>query len=307
MRKKITIIFLLIITILFFTNTNILYYSVMESFNLFYNKIYLVLFPFLILGNILISYNIPFYFGKYFGHIFKILFNINAHSSFIIFLSMITGFPTGAVYINKFLNDKYIDEIEATKLLSISFLPSPMFVISLIGIFLLKNIYLGIIILISLYITNLTLGIIIRNKYKVSFNTFKIKTSNLNFGLILKDSIITSFNTLLLILGNITIFMILSNLLFNYLNFNEYLNALIAGIIEMTNGINKLSFLNLNDLLKVMLITFILSFSGLSIHSQVYSIINKDSIYKEVFINRIYASFLSLIISFLIYLACFII
>lgn len=294
--------FLSLITTVFFIHSNILYYSVMSSFNLFYDKVYLVLFPFLILGNILISYNVPYLFGKVFGNIFSKIFKINSYSSFLIFLSMITGFPTGSVYINKFFEEGFINSDEAIKLLSISFFPSPMFVISTVGVFLLKNIKLGIIILLSLYITNFLLGLIIRNKYKIEIKDNDIFNDIKPFGVILKESILTSFNTLLLILGNITIFMIISNLIFNYLSLNSFGNSLISGILEMTNGVKKISDLYISNILKVIYITFILSFSGFSIHSQVLSILNKNSIYKEVFINRIFASFLSVFISFFIYL-----
>lgn len=299
-RNILIVLLLTFITIIFFINSNILYFSVMDSFNLFYDKVYLVLFPFLILGNILIEYNIPYYFGTVFGKTLSKLFNINSNSVFLVFLSMIIGFPTGAVYINKFYINNNIDKNETIKLLSISFFPSPIFVVSTIGIFLLKNIKAGIIILLSLYISNFILGIIIKNKYPIEIkNNIYIKT-NSNFGIILKESILISFNTLLLILGNITIFMILSNLLFNYLDFNYFFNSLISGILEMTNGVNKISDLYISNILKTMFITFILSFSGLSIHSQVFSIINKKSIYKKVFINRLFCSFISLIVSLLI-------
>lgn len=301
-RNTLILLFFTVLTIVFFLHANILYYSVMDSFNLFYDKIYLTLFPFLILGNILISYNIPLYFGMVFGNLLSKIFKINSHSVFLIFLSLITGFPTGSVYINKFLENKYINEEETIKLLSISFFPSPMFVISTIGIFLLKNKTLSILILISLYITNFILGLLIRNKYKIKIISKKEIINKVNFGNIIKDSITTSFTTLFLILGNITIFMIISNLLFHYFNLNGISNAFISGILEMTNGIKKLSDLNISEILKVILITFTLSFSGLSIHSQVLSILNKNSIYKKVFINRICASLISVFVSFIIYI-----
>lgn len=301
-RNIFILIFFTLLTIVFFLHANILYYSVMDSFNLFFDKIYLTLFPFLILGNILISYNIPLYFGLVFGKLFSKIFKINNHSVFLIFLSLITGFPTGSVYINKFLENKYINEEETIKLLSISYFPSPMFVISTIGVFLLKNKILGIIILISLYITNFILGLLIRNKYKIEFIDKKEIFNKTNFGTILKESITTSFNTLFLILGNITIFMIISNLIFHYFNLNEISDAFISGILEMTNGVKKINDLYISEFLKVILITFTLSFSGLSIHSQVLSILNKNSIYKKVFINRIFASLISIFISFIIYI-----
>lgn len=292
---------LIIIIILFFLHPNILYYSAVESFNLFYDKIYLVLFPFLILGNILISYNVPFYFGIFCGTIFNKLFNINKNSAFLVILSAFTGFPTGALYINKLYQKEIISEDETIKLLSISFFPSPMFVISTIGSLLLKNKTLGILMLSSIYLTNILLGIIIRGK-NIKIKSFINHNQNKSFGLILKDSIETSFNTLLLILGNITIFMIVSNIFFYYFKFNSLFDSILSGILEMTNGIQKLSALSLSNFIKFILISFTLSFSGLSIHSQVLSIVNNSTIYKKVFINRIFASFLNIIVSSIVYI-----
>lgn len=299
-RNIFLLILLIITTFIFFANPNILYYSVLNSFNLFFDKVYLPLFPFLILGNILISYNVPYYFGKLFGNIFSKIFNINKNSSFLIFLSMLVGFPSGAVYINKYYDNKFIDDNEYIKLLSISFFPTPSFVISSVGIFLMNDIKLGIIILISLYITNFILGLFLR-KNKSNFTVNDIKINNKSFGSILKESIILSFNTLIIILGSITIFMIISNLIFDHFSFNVYFEGILTSILEMTNGIKKISELTLTNLLKIILITFSLSFSGLSIHTQVISILSNTNIYKKVFINRIFASFLSIIISFIIY------
>ena len=303
MNKQNIFIFisLLIITIFFFTNNEILYYSVLDSFNLFFDKIYIPLFPFLILGNILINYNFPYYFSIIFGKFFSKLFNINKQNSFFIFLSMLVGFPSGAVYINKYLENNLIDEEEAVKLLSISFFPTPSFVISSVGVLFLGNIKYGIIILISLYITNFLLGIFIRNKSNNKGVLNNDIRNTKSFGIILKESILLSFNTLIIILGSITIFMIISNLIFYYLSFNPFIESIISSILEMTNGIKKISDLSLTILLKILFITFSLSFSGLSIHSQVLSILSKPPIYKKVFINRIFASILSIIISYIIY------
>ena len=46
-----------------------------------------------------------------------------------------------------------------------------------------------------------------------------------------------------------------------------------SGILEMTQGINQVSLLNCSNHIKVFWITVFLSFGGLSIHSQILSLI----------------------------------
>ena len=70
----------------------------------------------------------------------------------------------------------------------------------------------------------------------------------------------------------------------------------------MTQGIRHISLLNISLKLKCTFITMILSFGGLSIHLQTFSIINDLSIkYKNYLFVRIIHSLISGLIVFFLY------
>ncbi len=302
LKKKniLILIFILFIEIIILFNPNILLVSVSEALNLFINKLFISLFPFFVLNEILLEYNLSYYISSLKYNFLSKIFNINKSSISIIILSLLTGHPSNAKYIKDYLDKGLISESEATKLLIITFFPSPVFVITVVGYLLFNNIEIGIFLLLAVYFINFLLGIIIKNKFDIIKNeNILLPINNKNFSVILKNALINSFSTLFLILGNIIIFLLLLNLFNEYFNFTPIINTIFSILIEITNGIKKASILNTNLALKISLTLFALMFSGLSIHSQVSSILSDYKIdYKSVFTYRIIISIISFIFSY---------
>ncbi len=157
-RKNLIIIFLIILLEIFILfNPNILITYSKDAINLFINKLFISLFPFFVLNKILINYNFPYYISK--------LKNSNIYLSIII-LSMLSGMPSNAEYIKDYLDKKIITLKEAEKLLIITFFPSPVFVITVIGYLGFNSIYIGMALLLIIYLTNFLIFIIIKDKNK---------------------------------------------------------------------------------------------------------------------------------------------
>ncbi len=303
-RVKIILVFLIFIFILFLTLSNpyLIIESVEESSYLFFNKIFLSMFPFFILSDILISYNFPYYIGKVLGNLFNKIFKINKESTIVVILSMLSGHPGNAKYTKVLLENNIITEEEASKLITFTYFPNPMFIIGSVGLLFLNNIRIGIYILILIYITNFLIGIFIRNKYSFKNNNIIINDKlQVNFGKILKKSIVNSFDTLILILGNITIFTIIENLIFDFTNTGLIFKSIVSSLIEITGGIKNISELMINYDLKISLIIFSLIFSGFCIHSQVFSILSDYKInYKFIIKVRFIAALIAGVISFIL-------
>ena len=77
-----------------------------------------------------------------------------------------------------------------------------------------------------------------------------------------------------------------------FLNLPLYEGVILKGILEITMGLKSLSILNINDIYKVVISSMFLSFGGLSIHTQIKSIL-PDTNYKLFLKNK----FLSILIS----------
>lgn len=297
MHKK--YILLTFILIIFLLNINIVLSSVTDASVIFYTKIFVSVFPFIILSNILIYFNYHLFLNKIFKKPLNKLFNISS-SSIIFILSILSSMPSNSIYTKNLLDNKLININEANKILTFTYFPSISFMIGTVGYKMFNNIKIGIILLLSNYIYNILIGIYLR-KDKINF-TLENKNSinKTSFFDMLTNTILNAFKTCAIILGNLIIFIIIINILNKYLNINNTLLSILSGLLELTTGSNMLSLLDINKNLKIALTSLIINFSGLSILFQSKSILNDYNInIKRILIIKL---IFSIIISILLYI-----
>lgn len=297
MHKK--YIILTFILIIFLLNINIVLTSVTDASVIFYTKIFVSVFPFIILSNILIYFNYHLFLNKIFKKPLNKLFNISS-SSIIFILSILSSMPSNSIYTKNLLDNKIISINEANKILTFTYFPSISFMIGTIGYKMFNNIKIGIIILLSNYIYNILIGIYLR-KDKINFTLENENSINkTSFFDMLTNTILNAFKTCAIILGNLIIFIIIINILNKYLNINDTLLSILSGLLELTTGSNMLSLLDININLKIALTSLIINFSGLSILFQSKSILNDYNInIKRILIIKL---IFSIIISILLYI-----
>lgn len=288
-----------IILILVLLNKELVSTSILSSLYIWYNTLVPSMFPMIVLSDILITYNSTNIIPKLITNIISKLFNISKNATTIFFFSLISGFPTNAVIIKKAVDTNKISTNEGEHLLLFCNFANPLFILQTIGKFYLKNSTYAVIILISNILSNIIIGTIFRKKNNPNTNYINYPDKNQSLGIILKDAISKAINSLFLVAGTITMFIILTTLLSHILNLNNILKLTIQSILELTMGLSYLSNLTLDDTIKVVISTAILSFSGLSIHLQVYSILENIK-YKNYLKGRILSTVLSSIIAFII-------
>ena len=309
MKKKLNIV-IIIISIFFLIeiilNRNLIFDTIGFSLNIWITSIIPSLFPFFVISDILNSYNVINYIPKFIKNIFKKLFNISDNSLFIFFISMLSGFPSNARNIKILYKENKIAKEEAEHLLFFTHFSNPMFILGTLVVIFLNNKSLGIPILISHYLPNFIIAILLR-KYNNPVNNYNInKKNNPKFGITFTKSIKSSIDSLLLILGTLSVFLIISTVIINLFNLNTINSLLIKSILELTSGLKELSIINFNSRLLTILSSCILSFGGLSVHMQVINeLTDTDISYRNFFIGRIFQTILSLIISYIITLFTF--
>lgn len=294
--KTIKPIFLTLTLIIFLFNLDIVINSTLSASYIFITKVFVSIFPFIILSDILFYFNYDLFLKKIFGNIISKLFNVSKSTSIIYVLSILTSHPTNSVYIKEMLDKKEIDENDINKILLTTYFPSIAFVIGTIGIGIYHSIKTGVFLYLTILIKNILIGIFLRGK-NLSKEIQSIKKNNITLQETISNSIIKGINISYTILGNIIIFTIIVNLLNNYLNINSTILSLISGMLEMTSGIFMISNLNINLSQKILLTSFILNFSGLSIIFQTTSILNKYKInIKKILIIKLIFSIMILLI-----------
>lgn len=305
MKNKIfnlfTILLCLFILAELLIKKSLIYSSVLYALNMWVKNLIPALFPFFIISDILINYNITSYIPKIIRKFCQSLWGITDNMLTILFLSMVSGFPSNARNTRTLYDKNLITVSEANHILIFSHFSNPVFILTTVGLFFLGNEKIGLIILISHYLSNFILGLFFRNKFIHTNKPTNHNQITNNFGTIFVNAIKKSIDTTLLICGIVVIFLMLSSIVINIFNFNLYNSMLVKGLFEITIGIESLSKLPLNIIYKAIIASCFLSFGGLSVHMQVISqIADTDIKYHYFLIGRLYQMIISGIITYLI-------
>ena len=251
-------------------------------------------FPFSVICNLLISYDGVGLYSKILGPILCKPLKLSKSSSFPIAASFLSGYPLGCKYCCDLYSLGYIDKKEFERLLNIASNASPMFIIGSIGATMLGDIKLGFILLISNYLSPIIVGILTINRSKISSNSKELpkNDTNTNFGSALKSALDNGINTTLQVGAFVVLFSIIVSIIKNnayisiafnnieaFLNLPKYsIYGLFLGSVEFTNGCKLITTLPLTLPFKLAIISFICSFSGLSVIAQISSFIYKYDI-----------------------------
>ncbi len=280
-------------TITFFTITysNQVMESVTFSISIWRDNLFPSLFPFFILSNCLLQYDFAKILGRIFESFMRKFFRLPGETSFVWIISLFSGFPSGAKYTTELVKTGYINQEQASKLLTFTHYSNPLFVLGMIGGILLNHKGMALLILFGHILSNVIVGFIFRPKdLSISKNkSYEIdKEDNKTFGNVLRQSIYDALQTMFLLLGIITIFLIVTTILEQLFDFDIYIKTVVAGLLEMTQGVKLASGLPISLLEKALLMTGFISFGGLSVHIQVLSIIGEAKIkYKYFLLARI--------------------
>ena len=279
-------------------------YEIMESirfsFSLCINNLFPSLIPFMLLSNILINYNFVNDISYIFNKLMK-LFKVNKNCSFAFIMSILSGTPSNAKYLKDLFNNNLISIKDVRKCLNFCHFTNPIFIIGTIGYTFLNNKKLGLIILIGHYLSSIIIGFFNKKDINKIYNIKNNISKNNNFITILKESIKSTIDTLFLILGIITVCLIITCILNNLFNLNNNFKF-IYGLIEITQGLKYLSYSNFSIEFKTIISCFLISFGGICIHTQVFSILdNKKIRYLPYLLSRIFHGILSSIIAFILY------
>ena len=309
-KKNIIIcMFISIFIILFILNINQCISAAIDGCKLWYNSILPTTFPFIVICNLLIYYDGISLYSKFLGPLLCKPLGLSKNCSFPIVASILCGYPLGAKYCVDLYTMDYIEKDEYERLLNIASNVGPLFLIGSVAGILLKNISLSYILLIGNYLSILFIGFITKKKrtnIKLSSPAHS-KYETVNFGISIKNAVQNGINTTLSIGGFIVIFSVVISLVKNnpyfYIIFEQLetfltlpigtLYCLFLGSIEMTNGCSIISTLSLPLSLKLSIISFLCSFSGLAVIAQVSSFVSETNLNysKYIFLKIIQGIF----------------
>lgn len=296
----------------YFTLSLVLFTTIFSFFNMFsivkissdifavlYTNLLPSLLPFMILISLCLSLGLIHILSYFIQFLFCPLFHLTPIMSSLYFISFFCGYPTNAKIIKEAYLYKYITLDELQHLLSIASFSSLSFIFVSLTIPTPYNY----IIYISHLLPSLLKALTYKHEYTyLPFNTMinYIKTPKMSFVNALKNAIKTSFYAFVFIAGYMLVFRFLSKSI-SFLFPHPIVYAFIQGILEFSSG--SFMLLQNNSLIIYPLISFLLSFSGISVMMQVDNILDEIPYsFSSFFKSRIIHAFLSFFICLLVLL-----
>lgn len=272
-----------------------------NGISLWFNTLFPALFPFLIGANILIYVGGINFIGRILEPFMKPIFNISGKGAFPCVIGFISGCPVGAKITSDLRATKQITVYDANRIMSLCNNSGPLFMLGTVSIGMFKNPAIGFYIMLVTYMSALSTGLIFRF-YGRKDEEIVIKTRNNNqisevksLGAMLSESVMNAMETIAKVGGFVIFFSVISSMLslspiipaleyilsplFSLFNIDKSLyQGILLGIIEITNGIHIVSSSSASLVQRLIVTVCLLSWNGLSIHTQVISMIGNTDI-----------------------------
>ena len=307
--RGITIILLISFAVLMATKSAYYMDSTRKGLHLYAVAVLPSLFPFYFCSLMLTKIGAANILSKLFEAPMKKLYHTPKESAYIMFLSVLSGYPVGASCTKELYDSCALSSEDAKTIAAFASTSGPIFMLGTVGSAIFNNVYVGIIIAISHYIAAFLNGFIYRKRKKpceLSQEKASIqntRTDECHIDSILSESVSKSTLSMLTLGGYIvlaglvvdTLSLIgLDTLFFTVLgSAAQPFVALVFGFVEMTRGCIECSKCNFKPL-GVAMATAIISFGGLSVMFQNYSFLSKCKMkFSEVLTRKITQSLIA--------------
>lgn len=285
LKKSIILVLTFVFLILLFKDPSISKESIAKSFSLWINNLVPSLFPMIIINEILINYSFPSVICSIFYKPFNKIFKLSYNGTYLFVMSTFIGTPANAILLKNMLDKKMVQIEEINKLLYVCYFSNPLFLYNMLSL-IFSNKKIVLFLLVSHYLANFIILFLIRNKYQANTDN-KIKIESVSLSKLLPNAIKKAFNSLIVVLGVISFYLLISDYFLT--------TTIFKGLLEITTGLNSL-IINQSSSKKILAI-IIINFGGLSIFTQIKSILEDTNLN---FINYFKGRILQIIISLLL-------
>lgn len=232
------------------------------------------LLPFMICSNVIVALDAIHLLTWPFKPLLSRVLKLSPAGSYILISGLLCGYPMGAKTCSEFLEDSRITSREASYLLSICNHPSPMFLLGYVAGCMAGNIPMAFI-LTALYLPILPLSFLSRRYYGIQ-GTCQGKVKQDENTLSFDKTMMASVEVMVKIGGYIMLFSILACFLQTLLKDYGSSQAVLLGIVEITTGIQALSF-HMTGPAQALAIVTVTAFGGMSGIFQTNSVISENA------------------------------
>lgn len=309
-KRNLIPILILMIIFAFIVKPSTVSDGAIKGLNIWINNIVPFLFPMSILSNILLQYNFLYSLLERFAFLSKKILK-SKFALIPFFISIICGYPSGALVTNIMTCNKKISANEACYIITFTNNCSLQFISAVVAYSFLGDFNLYIYIAIPHYLGALLLSFLFLNKGSNLSDKIKPKSNIVHFNEIFSSSIYKSIISILTVGGVIVFFSVFSQFIINILSsskaftslnssIKDIIFSLLIGIFEITNGCKLISASLLPIEIKLIIINFLISFSGMSIIFQTIAVstdfnFNLANYIKSKFVFGIISSLLCIL------------
>ena len=278
MKKLLT----LLLFVLFIVNKNAIVLAAGDAINIWSKSLFPVLFPTLILSDILLASGLISKIPKFFYDVYSKIFKTSPYGLFVFIVSIFGATPTNAKILKDLYDSKLIDKNSLTKILSQTIFFNPILILT----------FSNLKVLIIMWVSNVLTSFILRD----ALVSESPPNASYNFEFNLNKSIEKNMKTIINILGTLTVFLSLSNIVPIK---NPIMKTFISGILEITSGFTRIKLYTVSPINDILMLTFT-SLASFSIIMQIKSILKETKFDSKYFYtSRILTLFISLLIYFI--------
>lgn len=220
-------------------------------------------FPFMIISDLYVSYGHPEKIKSVEWLAYRLL-GLPASAIGALICGNVGGFPIGAKITGDLYREGAIDRESAERLMALSANPSSAFIVGAVGLGMYRDETIGVILLLSVYLSSLTCGFLTKQKHNNTLYSDNIMRQNYNFVVSVKNAGISSVS----VISFVSLFSVIVGLIKKYVKIGSVVYPLIA-ILEVTNAAKIFADSSLfPTVLSVSLVAFSLGFGGLSVLMQ---------------------------------------
>ncbi len=256
------------------------------------------LFPFMVLSCFIVEYGLTATLSKPFGWLTKLLFGLPKEYGSIVLMSMIGGYPVGAKTISACMQRGQMDAKTASVMLCYCANAGPAFLVNVVGLQIFGDMRLGLVLLASHVLASVTTGFVLRFLLPKNISS-PAQPKQAPFSQAFVTSVGNAGASMLSISFFVILFCALIALIQGIFQSgalvrNEWLEHILAGLLEVTTGCNI--SIQLARPTAFYLCAFFVSFCGGCVICQILACFSHQKInFKPFLLTRITSGLLTVI------------
>ncbi|PSR23063.1 MAG: sporulation integral membrane protein YlbJ [Sulfobacillus acidophilus] len=328
---------MLLLTIMLIVFSEHGYHATVGALKLFFEVVFPSLLPFFILSDVLLSTGMVHYLGVWFEPLMRPLFNVPGVGSFVFSMGLAAGYPMDAVLTAKFRKQGLCTKTEGERLLAFSNSADPLFIFGAVAVGMFGAPALGAVLALAHYASVLMVGltfrfyrrqdgvkpgegVVVRGIHQRALDALMRGRAEdgRSLGQVLNEAITDSISTLFMIMSFMVLFAVLIRVLtatglmgileipfgvlLRLVGLSPHLvNAAMQGFFEIDLGSAAAAHASAPLIQRLVVVSAIIAWSGLSVHGQVASVLaDTDISMKPYFVARalhaVYAGIMTVVL-----------